>query len=168
MTPTTLPDEILKTDVLGRVRTPKTRREALLAEFARSGVSGKNFAALVGVHYQTFASWVQHWRRQRAEYPSAAKGVEVLRLVEAVVEARGDGAGVLMGPDVLRVEVPGGARVEVGGGRLQRAARAGGGAPWRRPALGRALCLLQPAAHAAQDALLRWDRGGGGHYIQNK
>ena len=65
MTPTTLPDEILKTDAMGRVRTPKARREALLGEFERSGVSGQKFAALVGVNYQTFASWVQQWRRQR-------------------------------------------------------------------------------------------------------
>ena len=57
MTNTTLPDEVLKTDVLGRVRTPKARREALLEEFARRGVSGKNFAALVVVNYQIFASW---------------------------------------------------------------------------------------------------------------
>ena len=116
MTPTTLPDEILKTDAMGRVRTPKARREALLAEFERSGVSGQKFAALVGVNYQTFASWVQPWRRQRAEYPSAAKGGEVLRLVEAVVEAGSDEVAAVMRREVLRVELPGGARIEIGGG----------------------------------------------------
>ena len=41
MTNTTVPDEVLKTDVLGRVHTPRARREALLEEFERSGVSGK-------------------------------------------------------------------------------------------------------------------------------
>ena len=56
MTNTTVPDEVLKTDVLKRVRTPLERREALLEEFERGGVSGKKFAALVGVNYQTFAS----------------------------------------------------------------------------------------------------------------
>ena len=65
MTHTTLPDEILKTDLMGRVRTPKARREALLEEFERSGVSGTKFAALVGVNYQTFASWVQQRRKER-------------------------------------------------------------------------------------------------------
>ena len=117
MTHTILPDEILKTGVLGRVRTPKARREALLAEFERSGVSGKKFAALVGINYQTFASWVQQGHRQRAEYPSVGNGLEVLRLVEAVVEAENDGAGVVAGREVLRVELPGGARVEIGGVR---------------------------------------------------
>ena len=117
MTPTTLPDEILKTDAMGRVRTPKARREALLAEFERSGVSGKKFAALVGVNYQTFASWVQQWRRRRGEHPAAAKGAEMLRLVEAVVVAGGDGSGAVAGSEVLRVELPGGAWVGIGGAR---------------------------------------------------
>jgi hypothetical protein len=31
---------ILKTDALGRVRTPRERREALLEEFEKSGMSG--------------------------------------------------------------------------------------------------------------------------------
>ena len=117
MTHTTLPEEILKTDVLGRVRTPKARREALLGEFERSGVSGQKFAALVGVNYQTFASWVQQRRRQRGEDPLAAKGAEGLRLVEAVVETGGDEAAAVAGREVLRVALPGGAWVEIGGGR---------------------------------------------------
>jgi hypothetical protein len=118
MTNTTLADEVLKTDVLGRVHTPRERREALLEEFERSGTSGKKFAALVGVNYQTFASWVQKRRKARGQYPFEAKkparrarGPEVLRLVEAVVasehikEAGGDVA--------LCLQLPGGARVEI-------------------------------------------------------
>ena len=126
----------MKTDALGRVHTPKARREALLAEFERSGVSGKKFAALVGVNYQTFASWVQQWRRQRGASPAAAKGAEMLRLVEAVVEAGSDEVGAVAGREVLRVELPGGAWVEIGGGRqvvlaaaLLRALAPGEGGP---------------------------------------
>ena len=63
MTNTTVPDEVLKTDVLGRVHTPRARREALLEEFERSGVSGAAFAALVGVKYPTLAWWIQQRRR---------------------------------------------------------------------------------------------------------
>jgi hypothetical protein len=44
---------VLKTDVLGRVRTPAVRRESLLDEFERSGLSGQKFAALVGIKYPT-------------------------------------------------------------------------------------------------------------------
>ena len=84
MTNTTVPDEVLKTDVLGRVHTPKARREALLEEFERSGVSGMKFAALVGVNYQTSASWVQKRRKACEQYPSAAKKPAVLRGPEAL------------------------------------------------------------------------------------
>ena len=57
---TTLTDEtILKTDMLGRVKMPLARREQLLDEFERSGLSGQKFAAVVGVKYPTFATWAQ-------------------------------------------------------------------------------------------------------------
>jgi hypothetical protein len=45
--------KLLKQDVRGRVRTPVERREMLLEEFGRSGLSGPKFAGLVGVKYQT-------------------------------------------------------------------------------------------------------------------
>jgi hypothetical protein len=112
MTNTTLPDEVLKTDVLGRVRTPKARREALLEEFERSGVSGKKFAALVGVNYQTLASWVQKRRKARGQYSLPGKKPEALRLVEAVIASESikeaGGGGV-----ALCLQLPGGVRVEV-------------------------------------------------------
>jgi hypothetical protein len=56
---------LLKTDALGRVRTPAARRERLLDEFERSGMSGVKFAAFVGVKYQTFATWAQQRKRRR-------------------------------------------------------------------------------------------------------
>ncbi len=40
-------ETILKTDAKGRVQTPPERREKLLEEFERSGLSGSKFAALV-------------------------------------------------------------------------------------------------------------------------
>ena len=40
---------VLKSDTRGRVRVPVERREALLDEFERSGLSGLKFAALAGV-----------------------------------------------------------------------------------------------------------------------
>jgi len=54
---------VLKTDVLGRVRTPLQRRHSLLEEFERSGLSGAKFAALAGIKYSTFANWLQKRRR---------------------------------------------------------------------------------------------------------
>lgn len=40
----------------GRVRTPPARKEALLDEFERSGLSGARFAALAGIKCPTFAA----------------------------------------------------------------------------------------------------------------
>jgi len=127
MTDTNLVDEVLKTNRLGRVKTPKERREAMLDEYERGGMSGKAFAEHYGVKYQTFASWVQKRRRQRAAGGESEAGSRrSLRLVEAVIE-RGKVAAAAPGM-VVRVELPGGASVEVGDagqavlvGRLLRA-----------------------------------------------
>ena len=118
MTNTTLPDEVLKTDVLGRVKTPRARQEVLLDEFERSGVSGQKFAALIGVNYQTFATWVQRRRRTLGKYPPRAKpriapragAGGPLRLLEAVME-NASASTVEDGP--LCLQLPGGARVEI-------------------------------------------------------
>jgi len=86
----TTPDAgILKTDVLGRVRTPAARREQLLDEFERSGMSGTAFAAFVGIKYQTFATWAQRRRRKPAAQPKPpvkAAAPKQLRWMEAVLE----------------------------------------------------------------------------------
>jgi hypothetical protein len=104
---TTPADEtILKTDVLGRVKTPRERREQLLDEFEKSGLTGQEFAALVGIKYQTFATWAQKRRRARNAYP-AVKRPKQLRWLEAVVEQnRGDQSPLIL-------EMPGGAKVQI-------------------------------------------------------
>ena len=98
---------LLRTDALGRLRTPPGRREELLDEFDRSGLSGAKFAELAGVRYSTFASWVQKRRRRRK--PGGRSAVPHRpRLIEAVVEEPvGDGG------EVLRLELPGGAVFEL-------------------------------------------------------
>lgn len=111
----TLPDEVLKTDVLGRVRVKKARRDVLLDEFERGGTSAQAFAKMVGIKYQAFASWVQKRRRARKQYPPVAKALPsapttagALRLMEALVEpaaTHADGG--------LHVHLPGGASLEV-------------------------------------------------------
>ena len=60
---------ILKTDVLGRVRMPADRREAILDAFEQSGMSGQAFAKQVGIKYTTFATWIQKRRRESGKYP---------------------------------------------------------------------------------------------------
>jgi transposase-like protein len=106
MTSTTT-DEVLRQDRRGRVRVPRERREALLAEFATSGLSGAEFARLAGVKYATFANWVQQ-RRKAGGTSAAAQGA--VRLVEAVVAEESPGIGRGTG---LLLELPGGCRARV-------------------------------------------------------
>lgn len=113
---------VCKRDALGRVKVPKAQREALLDEFERSSLSGAQFASAAGVHYQTFAWWVQQRRHARGEYARKPKvPCAALQLVEAVVavpeanhgerEAQPAIANVAEVP--LEVLLPGGAKVLV-------------------------------------------------------
>jgi hypothetical protein len=111
MTNATPADEtILKTDVLGRVKTPAARREQLLDEFERSGLTGQKFAEVVGIKYQTFATWAQKRRRQRGAYP-AVKRPKQLHWLEAVVEEKQGGGDKVPLPLVL--ELSGGGKVQI-------------------------------------------------------
>ena len=92
--------QILKVDEAGRVWTPRELREAVLDEFERSGLPATQFAARLGVKYPTFASWVQQRRRARAESGP-------VRWVEAAVPEPQRSCA-------LTVQLPGGARVDVG------------------------------------------------------
>ncbi len=98
---------VIRTDGVGRVRTPAARRESLLEEFARSGLSGPKFAALAGIKYQTFAGWMRKGRKHGAvSAPAAVKPVEAARWLEAVVEQA-------QPPQVMVLHLPGDVRVEV-------------------------------------------------------
>ena len=102
---------LLKTDGLDRVKTPPERREQLLDEFERSGVTGTKFAALAGIKYQTFAAWVCKRRRQRdAAANTPTKQVDSMRWLEAVVEQAQSCGGQ---PGCLVLQLPGGVRAEI-------------------------------------------------------
>jgi transposase len=95
------------------VRTPAQRREALLDEFEKSGLSGTKFAAFCGIKYQTFANWVQQRRRKQAQ-PSAAKPehkTESISWLEAVVPEARSQVGSNCGSLILHL--PGGVRAEL-------------------------------------------------------
>ena len=77
---------LLKTDDLGRVRTPQARRESLLDEYERSGLSGAKFAALTGIKYSTFATWAQRRRKPQRSAPITAKPRPSVQWLEAVVD----------------------------------------------------------------------------------
>jgi hypothetical protein len=106
---------ILKTDTRGRVCTPRQKREELLAEFERSGLSGAKFAALAGVRYTTFAGWVQQRRKARVGTPcngsAAAQQVRLVKVVSGTPVVKGVAASQAAPP--LRVLLAGGAVIEV-------------------------------------------------------
>src|SRR6478736_6347707 len=109
--------ELLKTDISGRVRTTPERREALLDEFERSGLSGMRFAARHGLTYPTFASWAARRRKERmgmeeqkaGSAPCAPRRAAVpakpVRWLEAVTED----AGAAPARSVM-LHLPGGVR----------------------------------------------------------
>jgi hypothetical protein len=97
---------VLKADARGRLRMPAEKREKLLDEFERSGLSGTKFAALSGVNYQTFASWVIRRKRERQGMKTPASGPDQVRWLEAMVQ---EAAGSVP----VKVHLPGGAWMEI-------------------------------------------------------
>ncbi|MCW0220027.1 MAG: hypothetical protein OJI67_17005 [Prosthecobacter sp.] len=75
----------MKTDKRGHVRMPPERREALLAEFDRSGLTLTRFAELAGVRYSTFATWL-HLRRSRKAAPQDKERPKRVRLHRMVTK----------------------------------------------------------------------------------
>lgn len=92
------------------MRTSAARREQLLAEFERSGLSGPKFSELAGIKYQTFATWVQRRQRQlgaASKVPvSTTESVKWLEAVMASASPAGGGAALVLA-------LPGGVHVEV-------------------------------------------------------
>ena len=103
---------VFKQDGLGRVRMPAARREELLDEFERSGLSGKKFAALAGIKYQTFATWAQKRRRQAAVVKVPPTTTEKVNWLEAVIEQARDTV-VKAGESMLVLKLHGNACVEI-------------------------------------------------------
>jgi hypothetical protein len=97
---------VIRSDRRGRVLVSPERREALLDEFERSGLSGMAFCRMHSLTYPTFASWVQK-RRHRPDPGLPA-------FAEVIVERRDGTPRTPAGP-ALRVSLPGGATIEVTG-----------------------------------------------------
>jgi hypothetical protein len=93
---------------------PAHKREALLDEFEKSGLSGAKFATLSGIKYSTFASWAQQRRSKQNEPGAAGKRApktEPVAWLEAVVQEACEQTGPNCGPLVLYL--PGGVRAEL-------------------------------------------------------
>jgi len=95
---------------VGRVHTPPERRESLLDEFERSGLSGPKFAQLAGIKYQTFAAWVTRRRKQRGGVQPAVQSPDPVRWLEAVVTEANAPKGT--GSSPVRIQLSAGAWLE--------------------------------------------------------
>jgi len=114
-------NELMKVDRRGHVRVLAQRREILLDEFERCGVSAAEFAAQIGVKYSTFAHWRQMRERKQTKggdlvssgpaalFPAGSNSAT--RWAEAVVEADGSGSGA--NRPSLKIALPGGASLDV-------------------------------------------------------
>jgi transposase-like protein len=115
MTSTNSESQVLKFDTKGRVFTPPERRQQLLDEFERSGVSGVKFAALVGINYSTFIVWVRARRQQRRRMEPAPKPstnpTPNVRWLEAVLD-QAQGQTGEAGATLL-VRLSGGTQLEI-------------------------------------------------------
>ena len=101
--------EILKVDEVGRVQTPPEKREAMLAEYERSGMTGAQFARFVGVRYSTLMYWLQKRRKEAGHGEQiATRRQDHPRWLEARVE------GEVPKSENIVVEVGGGIRMQVG------------------------------------------------------
>jgi len=115
MTTTHTDSEILKVDALGRMRASRERRQKLLEEFDKSGLSGPKFATLTGLKYQTLAGWLQ--QRKRLQAPNEAAGsqpqasTKAMQWLETVMEEAAPASAC--SSMVLSVRLPSGAVVEV-------------------------------------------------------
>ena len=109
--------QILSRDARGRVLVSRERRESLLEEYDRSGMSGVKFAQYVGIKYSTLAYWLQRRRRHRRREKLLLKagadtgvGKSTGGWIEAVVENT-SGPGVPAG--ALRIYFAGGAYAQI-------------------------------------------------------
>ena len=100
--------KLLKVDSRGRVRVSRQRREELLAEYDRGGMSAASFAEWAGIKYPTFAWWLQE-RRREAKKVTTAEKAPAMEWVEAVVETGSGRAG----EGGLEIEMPGGVKMRV-------------------------------------------------------
>ena len=115
--------QILSQDARGRVLIPRQRRELLLEEYDRSGMSGVRFAKYVGIRYTTLAYWL---KRQKAASRSRHREREKLLMkagrdtepassngtwIEAVVDK--NGSAIRAPARALRIDFAGGAYCQI-------------------------------------------------------
>jgi hypothetical protein len=110
--------QILNQDALGRVLITAERRDMLLEEYDRSGMSGIRFAQYVGIKYTTLAYWLKRRRRLRQREKLLMKasadkepGKSKASWIEAVVDKNSSQTREKAG--TLRIYFAGGAYCQI-------------------------------------------------------
>jgi hypothetical protein len=95
------------------VRTPRAKRQEILASFDGAGMSAARFAAMVGINYSTFCSWVQE-RNQKQGKDSILTGAAAKPQVQWIEAEIACGAKPRCAGDGLEIDLlGGGARLRV-------------------------------------------------------
>jgi transposase-like protein len=92
------------------VRVSRQRREELLDEFERSGMTGAQFARTIGLKYQTFAFWRQQRQKRKPALtsPSPQKTATVEWLETVIDKANTSASGL-----PVFVRLPSGVAIEL-------------------------------------------------------
>ena len=95
------------------MRTPLAKRQEILAAFDGAGMSAARFAAMVGINYSTFCSWVQE-RNQKQGQNSALTGEAAKPQVQWIEAEIACGAKHPSAGDGMELELlGGGARLRI-------------------------------------------------------
>jgi len=108
--------QILSQDARGRVLVSRERRESLLEEYDRSGMSGVKFAQYVGIKYSTLAYWLQSRRRHRGREKlllKAGADIEGGKNTGGWIEAVVEGSPPRAPAGALRIYFAGGAYCQI-------------------------------------------------------
>ena len=112
--------QLLRVDYRQRVRVSSERREAILDEFERSGLSGAAFAKLHGIKYSTFAGWSLKRRKQAANSPpTTTRPVPSIGFTEVIVTQDAKAGPTWPSAGSLVVHLPGGAWLQLDGAPSQ-------------------------------------------------
>jgi hypothetical protein len=103
-------ENVLQVDERGHVRVSRERRESLLEEFERSGMSGAKFSRLAGIKYPTFMYWLKQRREGRSgEGDVRLSEPSAVNFVEALIDGSGRGPSA----EGLTIDLAGGGRLRV-------------------------------------------------------
>lgn len=111
MTTTEVRPEILPIDSKGRVRVSPARREEVLDEFERSGMTGAQFARTIGLKYQTFAFWRQQRQKRKPGASVPPQRTATVEWLETVIDKAQSSSAV--SASALMVRLPSGAVLEL-------------------------------------------------------